>query len=689
MKLPPALSGAPLISDWIAFEADGGVELRTGRVELGQGAVTAILQIAAAELGLDPRNIRVVSGDTSRTPNEGPTVGSLSIAQGGAAAALAGSAARRVILAEAARRLNVAADDLSVADGTILADGVPTDLMLATLGAEVDLAQPIEDHAQPGTNAGPDLARIDLPGRVLGSPFVNDMSGSDTLFGRVLHPPARHARLISLDTEALETRAGVVRIVRNGDAIGMIGDSKAAVDAAISAAEALADWHIPEPQTGDLRETLRKRSLTDGTSIIARGDSPDAGDIEVVATRGYVSHGSIGPASALALWRDGHLTVDSPSQNVFALRSALAQVFGLDEAAVTVRHAPGAGCYGHNGTDDAAADAAFLARAVPGRPVHVTWSRRDDFASGPTGAAMACRVRLGLTKGQVSDARITVASPPHSSRPGTGGAPCLATASRFDPPFPFPDLTDVPVARGGGADRNATPYYAIPNLTVDKVLVHDLPLRTSSLRGLGAHLNTYAIELAIDAAARQAGADPVAFRLAHLDDPRARDVIESVAGGGLPEATETTAWGLGFGRYKNTAAYCAVAVEVAMDTHLSVRRARVALDTGRIINRDGTLNQVEGGLLQAISWTLFEEVPLSGAAVAATGWDDYPILRFSDVPQDVSIDLIDRPDDPPMGCAEALQGPTAAAIGTAARALFGQPLPDLPLTRDRIAASLT
>ena len=166
-------------------------------------------------------------------------------------------------------------------------------------------------------------------------------------------------------------------------------------------------------------------------------------------------------------------------------------------------------------------------------------------------------------------------------------------------------------------------------------------------------------------------------------------MIESVAGGGLPEAAETTAWGLGFGRYKNTAAYCAVAVEVAMDTHLSVRRARVALDTGRIINRDGTLNQVEGGLLQAISWTLFEEVPLSGAAVAATGWDDYPILRFSDVPLEVSIDLIDRPDDPPMGCAEALQGPTAAAIGTAARALCGQALPDLPLTRGRIAASLS
>lgn len=691
-KMPPALDGAPLISDWLRFGADREVEFRTGRVELGQGAVTAILQIAAGELGLDPHDVRIVSGDTSVTPDEGGTVGSLSIQMGGAAASWAASAARRVVLAEAARRLNVAQDDLTVENGAICDKGEPTGLDLRDVAAEIALDLPIATHGAPDLTGVSihELDRIDLPARVLGAPFIHDLGGSDCLRGRVLHPPTLGGRLRSLDTDALAARSGIISVVRNGDAVGVVGESPAAVDAAIAWAAGAADWEMPEPEFGELRTYLKSIADGRGETVREAGNPEEGGawDVSVTASRGYITHGSIGPAAAIAHWDNGKLTVDSPTQAVYPLREALAEAYALKPEQITVRHQPSAGCYGHNGFDDAAADAVFLAMAVPGRKVKVVWSREDEFRAAPLGAAMATRVSLKLRDGRVDAAEVSVASQPHSSRPGTSGAPCLATPSRFDPPVPFPVLSDVPTVRGGGADRNAPPYYAIPNMRIEKTMVHDLPYRASALRGLGAHLNVYAVEIAMDAAARAVGADPVAFRLDHLDDPRARAVIESVAKGGFPEPTETTAWGLGFGRYKNGAAYCAVAVELEMGERLAVRKARVALDTGRIISRDGVMNQTEGGLLQAISWTLFEEMPLHGAGAGAETWADYPILRFTDVPAEVTIDLIDRPDEPPMGCAEALQGPTAAAIGTAAAVLFGVPLPDLPLTPERIAASL-
>ncbi len=688
--LPPALNDAPLVRDWLRLE-EGRATLLTGRVELGQGAVTAIVAIAAAELGLDPEAIDVVSGDTDRTPNEGFTVGSMSISQGGAAVAWAASAARLLVLAEAARRLNVAAAELSVRSGAIIHDETTTGLDFLEVGAAVDLSVATADHGDPGRMPrAAELSRIDLPDRVLGAPFVHDIGGAETLAGRVLHPPQRGARPVTLDTEALAARPGVLHVVIDGDALGVIAANQSDVDAAISWANEQAGWQQEDAKFGDLRDFLGKRLETAGDTVFEQGDADAAkGDVvEVRTSRGYIAHAAIGPAAAVACWNDGQLTVDSSTQGVFPLRGALAKAFKLDTSAITVRHRAGSGCYGHNGTDDAAADAVFLARAVPGTPVRVVWSRTDEFRAGPLGAAMATSVRITLSEGRMSGVRVRVASPPHSSRPGTAGHPCLSTPARFDPPQAFPQMPDVPPNRGGGADRNAIPLYAIPHMRVEKTLIHDLPLRTSSLRGLGTHVNVVAIERGVEAAARATGTDPVAFRLAHLDDPRARAVIERVAGDGLPAPDASGAWGLGFARYKNTAAYCAVALRLEVGERLRVTNVRVAVDTGAIISRDGTLNQIEGGLLQAISWTLLEEMPLHGSGAGAIGWEDYPILRFSDVPDDVQIELVDRPDEPSLGCAEALVGPTAAAICIAAESFMGASLPEMPLTPARILSAM-
>ena len=413
--------------------------------------------------------------------------------------------------------------------------------------------------------------------------------------------------------------------------------------------------------------------------------------IDLTSRRGFLSHGSIGPSAALARWEGDRLEVWSHTQGVFPLRRALAQVFGLSETSVRVRHAVGAGCYGHNGADDVALDAALLARVVPGRPVRVAWSRRDDFAVAPLGAAQAARVRIWTgAEGRMEAMVVGVTSPPHAMRPSTGGAPCLFSAQLLDRPFPMPEGRDLPPERGGGAARNARPIYALRSVAVDRKLVTDLPWRTSSLRALGAHLNVYAIEMAVEAAAIEAEAGSFEFRAAHLDDARARAVLDRLREISSPyrQGEEAQNWGIGLARYKGRGAWAAVFAQIALGDEVSVSRVCVAADLGEVVSPDGARNQIEGGVIQSLSWTLKEEIRLSGAQVATEGWDDYPVLRFSEVPE-ITVSLIEQPGESPLGCAEAVQGPTAAAVGCALQRLTGCHMPVLPLRREAILTALS
>ncbi|TPW28988.1 xanthine dehydrogenase family protein molybdopterin-binding subunit [Pararhizobium mangrovi] len=699
MTLPTPLSDAPLVSDWIAFD-DALVEVRTGRVELGQGNLTAIAQIAAEELDVPLAMIRIVSGDTTRTPNEGFTSGSLSVHQGGMAVRHAASAARHLAIAEAAKLLQCGSERLALTEGRILRDGAPTSLDLWSMAASIDLSVAVaqwSDPKRPDQRAlvGKPLARIDLPERITGTPFVHDLSPDNLLHGRPVHPPSVGARLLDLDLDALRTRPGVVAATRDGSFVGVVADSEyAAIRAALWATNH-ATWSDEPSAPADPVAAIAGSQESDevvheaGTLEGHEGQS----SYEVTVSRPYLSHASIGPSAAVAQWQDGRLSLFTQSQGVYPLRDALAMVFGMPGERIDVRHWPGAGCYGHNGADDAALDAALMARAVEGRPVKVVWSRADEFRYAPLGPAMTTRASAFLDEtGRIAGMSVAVNSAPHGNRPGRNGAPNLRAAACLEKPFPFPRSKDVPLSSGGGADRNAVPGYAIANLRASKRIVHDLPYRTSSLRSLGAFTNVYAIETLMDAIARDRDVDPVSFRLNHLEDPRAVAVIEgAVAEAGEPfgrEREDGTGWGLGYARYKNRAAYCAVVVRVEVDEAVRVTDVFAALDAGEIINPDGMTNQTEGGIVQSISWTLKEALTLEDGRVTTENWSDYPILTFSEVPA-IQVRLIDRKDEPPLGCAEAAQGPTAAAIGNAVRDAIGVPVNHLPLTRDALIAAIS
>ncbi len=533
-----------------------------------------------------------------------------------------------------------------------------------------------------------------MQARITGAPFVHDMRPEGMLHGRAVHPPTMGARLLALDIDALRARPGVVAVVRDGAFVGIAAESEYAAVRAARWAEAHAEYSAPGPAPADpvaaIRDSDEPLAIVHETGEIA--PRPGGPSHALTVTRPYLGHGSIGPSAALALWRETEMEVWTHSQGVYPLRAALADVMRMAPEAIAVHHRPGAGCYGHNGADDVALDAALIARAVPGRPVMVVWSRAGEFVHAPLGPGMATTARAWMDAGgRIEAMEVTVNSAPHGNRPGRGGAPNLRAAAYLQEPFAVPRSNDIPLSNGGGAERNAVPGYAIPNLRVGKRIVHELPYRTSSLRSLGGFTNVFALESLMDEIARDRGEDPVGFRLRHLDDPRGRAVIEAaVAEAGDPFATprpEGVGWGLGYARYKNNAAWCAVLARIEVGEEVRVTDVVAALDTGEIINPDGAINQTEGGIVQAISWTLKEAIRFEDDRVATAGWLDYPILRFDEVPR-IRVRLIPRPEEPPVGCAEAAQGPTAAALGNALRDALGVRLCEMPLNRDAIVRAL-
>jgi len=379
------------------------------------------------------------------------------------------------------------------------------------------------------------------------------------------------------------------------------------------------------------------------------------------------------------------------SQSIFPLRSDLAQTLGVEPAAVTVVHGEGAGCYGHNGADDVALDAALLARALPGRPVRLQWMREDEFGWEPYGSAMVVKTRATLDdKGCVTDWQFDVWSYPHSARPGAKDGVSLLAASYLAQP-PRIAAPGNPPLPAGGSHRNAIPIYDFAQQCITNHLVTRSPLRVSALRSLGAHVNVFAIESFMDELAHAAGADPVEFRLRHLKDARARAVIETVVQkSGWRERSQAggaRGRGIGFARYKNLGSYVAVVAEVDVEAELRVTRAWAAVDVGLVINPDGVINQIEGGIIQAASMTLKEEVRFDRDGIVSRTWDDYPVMTFAEAP-DVEVTLLDRPDLPPLGAGEGAAGPTAAAIANAVFAALGARVRELPLTRTRVIAAL-
>jgi CO/xanthine dehydrogenase Mo-binding subunit len=680
----PSLAANPDPTRWITPGPDHTILVRSGKVEIGQGVLTALAQIVADVMRVRLARIRMAAASTEHSPDEGYTAGSLSVQHSGAALR-AVAAAWYTALADAAET-EFGAATAEVEDGTVTAtDGrtlsywdLPPDVPLDVATAAAPVAELV----------GTDVGRLDIPGRVFGTRrYLQDLRLPGQLFGRMLRPPGRRARLVAIDDAPVRALPGVVAVVRDGDVVGVLAEREDTAVRALDVLAAACTWK-PEPTLPDqyaLADYLRT-APADETVQAERGDVPDRPpDVEATFSRPYLAHASIGTSCAIARWDADRLAVWTHSQGVYPLRGELARWFGVEPDHVTVTHVEGAGCYGHNGADDAAGDAALLAAAVPGRPVHVVWSRQDELGWAPYGAAMAVTVRVTVDdQGKPAHWAQEVWSNGHSGRPGSAGQPPLLAAT-LQGREPVPS-SDPPLARGGGSARNAVPGYRTPGLRVVTHRLRTMPLRTSALRSLGAHLNVYAIESVIDRLAEAAGADPVEYRLALMDDPRGRAVIEAAAAAANWGNTGTGSRGFGYARYKNLGAYCAAVADVEVTTRITVTRLTLAVDVGLVVTPDGVRNQIEGGAVQALSWTTMEQVRFDVHDVTSRTWEDYPIARFADVPPMDTV-IVPRPDQPSLGAGEASLGPTAAAIGNAVRAALGSTIGDLPLTAENLLRS--
>jgi nicotinate dehydrogenase subunit B len=708
VALPASVALNPRLGDWLRVLRSGVVEVRPGKVELGQGVLTALSQVAAEELDIGVARVRMIPAATGASPDEGYTAGSLSIQDSGSAVRLVCAEARVLYLGVAAARLGVPESKLTVADGQILApDGRSTSYWELADDVLLDRAASGECQPKPASAyhvVGTSVPRLDLPDKLTGRPrFVHDLSPDGLCYGRIVRPPSRGATLTALDTTAALALPGVLTVVRDGSFLGVVAEREEIALRAADRLRADATWarHPTLPDPGGLPAFLRSAAAE--TTVLAERSAGPAGQevaasLEATYHRPYLAHASMGPSSATALFggredgqAGGRLQVWSHTQGIYLLRAELARALGLADDDVTVTHMEGAGCYGHNGADDAAMDAALLAMAVPGRPVQVVWSRADELTWAPFGAAAMVRVAADVdAAGNVLSWRHEIWGNGHSTRPGSTRSVALLANSHRAGGEEIEAAAEPPMARGGGAGRNSVPEYDFPAYRAVNHRLLDMPLRTSALRSLGAFLNVFAAESFMDELALAAGRDPVEYRLACLSDPRARAVIESAArrsGWDDWSPAESAGHGIGFARYKNTSAYCAVVADVEAVSEVRVRRLTIAVDAGLVINPDGAANQVEGGAVQATSWALKEQVRFDRYGVTSDTWQTYPILRFSEVPA-VDVELLPGNGNPALGVGETAQGPTAAAIGNALFNALEVRLRTLPFTEANIVAAM-
>ena len=705
MPIPsPSLSTAPLAKHWLRLSPEGMFELRSGKVELGQGIAAALTQIACNALGIKSTQIIWVAGDTRHSPDEGFTAGSQSIEVGGQAWQRVGDILKSHFALAAAGSMSCQVSDLILRAGAFHGPSgqqrsyhqLAQENKVAWEDLRVDAEEPVLLTIPTESES---VTRSDLWRKFTGDGFIHDRRLPDMWHARILRGPHPFSSATEWPVAQLEKLKGVERVLIQNAFVALIGRDEGALSKAHAQARQLVNWIVPKIPAQQAAHVLlpsmdKKSSIAlheAGQPTPGNGPGKDRHRLHRQYSRPYIAHASIGPSCALASpTDDGGVQVWSHSQGVFNLRDQVAQALKLSKQQVQVIHEPGAGCYGHNGADDVAFDAAFIAHTW-GLNVRVQWSREDELTVSPMGAASSVDIQAGLSAdGRIQNWHVQVWSHAHVNRPGWGNGLQLLGAWQALSDEKPPEPKDMPLPAGGGL-RNAVPAYEVGELTVEHHFLESSPVRVSALRSLGAHANVFAIECLMDELSEVSDQDPVAFRLKHLADPRARHVVQKVAEmsnwHARGNAGSGIGYGMAYGRYKNKAGYCALVAQVEVSERVKVLKVWACVDAGKVVHLDGLRNQIEGGILQAISWSLHESVQWSDQGIGSNDWENYPILSFLDVPE-LDIHVVDDPSNPSLGSGEVVTGPCAGALGNAVAHALGIRARHLPLTPENLMLAM-
>ena len=688
------------VDSFLAIHRDGTVTMYTGKVDLGTGIRIALPQMVAEELDVAIDRVKLVEGDTALTPDQGPTWGSLSIQVAGMQLRQAAATARKALIDMAVQKTGMPAVDFVVRDGVVfLKDDPKRRFTYAELigdkrfDLKVDKDAPVKnpkDH----TLVGQPMPRPDIPGKVTGThTYMQDFRVPGMVHARVVRPPAIGATLQSVDEGSIKQIKGA-RIVRQGSFLAVVADSEwAAVKAAKALRASWSKWEgLPEPSR--LWEHVRSTKVAKDDVAVDRGDPKAAiagAARKLKATYDFAvhTHGSMGPSCAVADVKGGRAEIWSPSQASHWLRKEVAVALQMDPKDVHIQYLDGAGCYGRNGHEDATCDAALISKLI-GKPVRVQWMREDEHGWDPKGPPTLVEITAGLdARGDIVgwDAELWVPKADITEWPRTL-AVTLAGMPQADAINP------------GNVHRNLDPSYPFAH---QKAVAHRLestPFRPSWIRTPGRMQNTYANEVFIDECAAAAGADPVAYRLRYLTDPRGIAVLRAAASMAKwdprpsPRREQSgpiaRGRGIAYVKYENVRTYCAGVAEVEVNRQtgaIRCTRFHVAHDCGQIINPDGVRAQIEGQIIQTTSRTLKEELKWNRSRVTSVDWASYPILRFPDVPE-VHMELINRPNDPPWGVGEPAACLPPPAISNAVFDAIGVRLRSVPFTAPKVMAAV-
>lgn len=692
-KLPGSIGRAKTVNAWLKILEDGSIMILSGKVELGQGIRTAIQQVAAEELDMELDKVQVHLAETGITPNEGYTGASASIQNSAMSVRFAAATARQELLALTGKKLNTSVDNLMLYNGIVKSKLDDKSYTFAEIlegeqiEREISLPVPIKDYRE-HRYVGKAVPRTDILNMVQGpAVYIQDLRFPGMVHARVVRPPGYTSQLTAIDGNGLKAEvAGVIKTVIKGSFVGVITEREYQAVKAEQYLRNHSKWttSTPFPKPENLFTHIKE--IADNPETIRKEGNVEAAfkGVETVKaryTKPYLKHASLGPACGLAMFDGEVLHLWSHSQGIYPLREALATMLSMETDKIHIKAVPGAGCFGHSTADDAATDAAILALEYPNAHVRVQWSRHNEHSWDPYGPALITELEASLDENQrINSWKSEVWSDSHSMRPNKDAGTVLA-ARYLEVPFTMK-------SRGylGGGHRNADPYYTIPNKKLN-AHYYDGPFRVSSLRSLGSFTNIFAVESFMDALAEKAGQDPLHFRLNHLEDERAIAVIQKVKA--LTNSQNTLdgeGIGYAFMRYKNSDAYIAVSAKVAVNKvngHIELIKMWAVVDVGEVINMDGITNQVEGGMIQAASWTLKEQVTFNTKEITSTDWIKYPILRFSEIPE-VEVAIINRPKETAYGVGEVAMPPSAAAIANAIYKACGKRVYDLPITPDKI-----
>ena len=689
------------VDAFLAIRPDGSAIVYSGKVDLGTGHRIAMRQIVGEELSLPVERIDLVEGDSALTPNQGPTAGSTGVMRGGMELRQAAATAREGLLALGAARLQKPLAELNLVNGAVIAaDGARVSVGDLVGGRNFDLKMnPKAALKNPAlyTLVGQSLPRPDVPAKVTGQHgYVHDLVLPDMLHARVLRPPAVAAKLLSVDEASVAHLPGV-RVVRRQDFLAVLSsDEWAAIRAA---RELKAQWSESAPLVTHqgVVDWARRGPFLSHDTVVNKGDASRLLALEQSAdklTATYIwpmqSHASMGPSCAVADVRGGQAVVWTASQASHRLVNSCAAALDLPRDRVRTIYLDGAGCYGMNGHDDAAVEAAMLSQ-VAGRPVRVQWSREDELGWDPKGPPQLLELRGSLTADGRIDAWDTEMWLPR------------ATANLEWVPLLSPLAAGLKQPQGqatGLVTQNGDPSYAAQAVRVSVHWLGAAPLRPSNIRAPGKVANCFAVESFVDELAARAKVDPLQFRLRDLGNPRGREVIARMAqrmgwtARPSPQAASgarlQSGRGMAYIHYKHNETYVAIGMEVDVrrdSGEIVVKRIVCAHDCGLMINPGAVRAQVEGNILQTLSRTLYEETTFDRSRVTSVDWASYPLLRFPEVPL-LDIELIDRRNEAPLGAGEAASSPVPAALANAVFDATGVRLRTVPFTAQRVKAAL-